>query len=68
MSQSKSLKADKELMWKKLSTVTKPEEFVFHDVGRRGGVRPGEMMVFASGRWQGVLVVGNNIVNSAAST
>ena len=49
MSTSESLKTDKEKMWEKLSTP--PMTFVFHDVGRRGGVAPGELIVFASGRW-----------------
>ena len=51
MSQSKSLKADKELMWKKLSTPAKPPlpEFKFHDIGARGGIKPGEVIMFISG-------------------
>lgn len=38
-------------MWKKLSTPAKPPlpEFKFHDIGARGGIKPGEVIMFISG-------------------
>ena len=42
---------EQEIMWKKLSTPPL-KKFVFHDCGRRGGFKPGELIVFASGQWE----------------
>ena len=57
MSPSESSKTDKEIMWKKLSTLPKPTadddlmnfwQSMGHNV--RGGIKNGELIVFASGK------------------
>ena len=59
MSQSESLKTDKEIMWKKLSTL--PRQPADDDLmnfwqsmgrGVRGGFKTGELIVFATGKWE----------------
>jgi len=42
-------------MWKKLSTPPAPPvvPFEFHDVGPRGGQKPGEMLVFMGNSFVG---------------
>lgn len=53
---SKSLKADKELMWKKLSTLPRPLGWPWTQMvgrGLREGFKPGEITIIASGRRNG---------------
>lgn len=62
--QSKSLKADKDLMWKKLSTPPKPPGAGFF-WNQSAGIAQGEMALFAVGRSTGKSMIATQALGRA---